>query len=87
MFIEINNFFCIDTTKINSFKQFQDYWKGQLCVVYTDDYPKGIEFEDKDGKLYNSLKKIFNTCDVLNPNIEQLMISQSIINNNEKVEW
>jgi len=87
MFIEINRFFCIDTTKINSFKQFQDYWKGQLCVVYTDDCPKGIEFEDQDGKLYNSLKKIFNTCDALDPNIEQLIISQSIINNNKKVEW
>ena len=70
MFIEIDKSFCIDITKINYFKQFYDNWDGQVCIIYTNEFPNGIKFKDKDDKLYNNLKKIFNTCDALNPNIE-----------------
>ena len=84
MFIEIDEFFCIDTTKINCFKQFQDKLEGQLCIIYTNEFSDGLRFKDKDGELYNSLKKIFNTCDALHPNI----IKQPIIfDDDEKVKW
>ena len=71
MFIEIDNYFCIDITKINCFKQFWDNWEGQLCIIYTNEFPNGMRFKDKDGKLYYNLKKIFNACDALalDPNI------------------
>lgn len=68
MFIEIDNYFCIDTSEIRVFKQCDN---KTTCVIYIKDDPKGLTFEDKQGKLYDSLKKIFNVCDVLYPDIKQ----------------
>ena len=79
MFIEIDKFFCIDTTNIKYFKQFQDINKGQLCIIYTKEFPDGLEFEDKQGELYNSLKKIFNVSNAICCDIT--------IYNNGEVSW
>jgi hypothetical protein len=70
MFIEIDNYFCIDTSEIRVFKQCDN---KTTCVIYIKDDPKGLTFEDKQGKLYNSLKKIFNVYDALYPDIKQVM--------------
>ena len=96
MFIEIDNYFCINTSEIRYFKQCTD----SSCVIYTKDNPHGLSFEDKQGKLYNSLKKIFDVSDALHPKMEQsippkieqqpttilLKVEQST-SDSEKIRW
>ena len=71
MFIEIDRFFCINTSEIRHFKQCIDSANKKSCVIYTKDNPHGLSFDDKQGKLYDSLKKIFDVSDALHPKIEQ----------------
>lgn len=77
MFIEIDNYFCIDTSEIRYFKQCTDSAdRKSSCVIYTKDNPHGLSFDDKQGKLYDSLKKIFDVSDALHPKMEQSMPSK-----------
>jgi len=86
MFIEIDNYFCIDTSEIRVFKQCDN---KTACVIYIKDDLKGLTFEDKQGKLYDSLKKIFNVRDALYPDIEQVTppkVEQST-SDDRKIRW
>lgn len=86
MFIEIDNYFCIDTSEIRVFKQCDN---KTACVIYIKDDLKGLTFKDEQGKLYDSLKKIFNVCDALYPDIKQITSSkvEQSTSDDRKIRW